>query len=376
MSRRVLAAVLVVNLAGATYVVVDRVDDSQPVAAVSSTTTARVAPPPSLTTVPVTTAAPTTAGSDSSPVTTVPPASPVATETVPAAPATAVTTPAPDRRVEGRGRLRPFRGLGTWVDVFDFSRRYMQEGEASPVVTPERVDEMADRGVRTLYIQASRDDPRTPGLLESPRVLGRFLVRAHARGMQVVAWYLPKKYDRRDLERLRAMREFRVQGQGFDAIGVDIEFRADVPDLAERNRRLVELSRRLREESGSLPLAAVVLPPVVTDIINPRYWPEFPWRELAPVYDAWLPMAYWTTRSAGSEWRDAHRYVTANVTMVRRHLGDLGAPVHPIGGIGDRATRADYRGFVRAARETGSIGASVYDFRTTAPAAWPILQRL
>ena len=35
----------------------------------------------------------------------------------------------------------------------------------------------------------------------------------------------------------------------------------------------------------------VVVPPVVTQILNRNYWPGFPWRELAGTYDVWMPMA-------------------------------------------------------------------------------------
>lgn len=343
MHRALLGVLVAANLIAAGYVLVDRVGDEAaagvPTTIGSTTTTA------------------TTSTTSSTTSTTTPPP----TTTAPVPPA-------------GTGRAAAFVGLGTWVDVFDFSPGYMQEGEPTPVVTPAGLDAMAAAGVQTLYIQASRDDERTPGILESPDVLGQFVVGAHARGMRVIAWYLPKKYDDGDLARFRAIRDFRAQGQGFDALGVDIEFRGDVPDTAERNRRLVDLSRRIRDEMGDLPVAAIVLPPVVTDIINLNFWPGFPWREIAPFYDVWMPMSYWTNRKPGSEWRDAERYTDANIAMVRQHLGDPAAPVHPIGGIGDVATAADYQGFVRAARRHGSSGWSVYDFRTTAAESWGALR--
>lgn len=295
------------------------------------------------------------------------------TTTTTTLPPTTTTTAAPAPVIPSIGRAGAFAGYGAWVDVFDFSPGYMQEGEPTPVVTPDSLDAMAAAGVTTLYIQASRDDPRTVGDLESPETLARFLTRAHALGMRVVAWYLPKNYDDGDLRRFRAIRDFRAEAQGFDAIGVDIEFRGNVPDVPERNRRLVDLSHRLRDESGDYPIAAIVLPPVVTDIINPNFWPAFPWQEIAPFYDAWMPMSYWTNRKASSEWRDAHRYTDANIAMVRQHLANPAAPVHPVGGIGDAATVADYQGFMDAVRAASSIGWSIYDWRTTAPDALAVL---
>jgi hypothetical protein len=171
------------------------------------------------------------------------------------------------------------------------------------------------------------------------------------------------------------MRDFRFEGHGFDGIGLDIEWRKDVPDHVERNARLVELSRRLRAAMGGAALSAIPPPPVIMEVVNPRFWPEFPWRELAPLYDVWMPMAYWTFRTQSSGYRDGYRYTAENVHRMRANLGLPNAPVHPIGGTDNRSTDDDYRGFVRASHETRSIGGSIYDFRTTPAQAWEILRR-
>src|SRR5437660_1550096 len=116
-------------------------------------------------------------------------------------------------------------------------------------------------GVKTLYLQAAKDDTRSPGDLVNPEILAPMLVRAHARGVKVVAWYLPKFYDLdSDMRRLLAVRDFRAEGQGFDGIGLDIEWRKDVPNDAERNARLVALSRRLRQAMGNAAISAIPLP--------------------------------------------------------------------------------------------------------------------
>ncbi|HVM39871.1 MAG TPA: hypothetical protein VM618_03705, partial [Acidimicrobiia bacterium] len=192
----------------------------------------------------------------------------------------------------------PYRGLGTWVDVFDFSARFARDGE--PTVTPDDVGRMAEQGIRTIYLQAGRDDEAVPGGIVDPDVVGEFLTRAHERGMAVVAWYLPEAYDFDDLLRVRALRDFEADGHRFDGIALDIEARSAVPDVAERNRRLVEFSRAVRSQIGDAALGAIVLPTVLLEVVNPDFWPDFPWRELAPVYDVWLPMAYWTDRTWAS----------------------------------------------------------------------------
>ena len=55
------------------------------------------------------------------------------------------------------------RGLGTWVDAFDYSPPYT--GPQRPV-TEANIDEMVAMGVHTMYLQAGRLDTRSPDLLE------------------------------------------------------------------------------------------------------------------------------------------------------------------------------------------------------------------
>jgi hypothetical protein len=266
--------------------------------------------------------------------------------------------------------LAPYDQSGTWVTRYRFSREF---AGANPPITPATVDTMADAGVDTVYLQAAVDDPRYPGLL-SPDLLGAFLTRAHGRGLQVVAWYLPHFTDvDADLRRLRAMVDFRASGQAFDAVAVDIED-LSVADVDTRNARLVDLSTRLAAVAPSVTLGAIVLPPVVTDVLSPTYWPRFPWRQLAPLYQVWLPMAYWSNRTAASGWRDAYRYTSENVTRVRGNLGEPCAAVSVIGGFGADLPASDYAAMARAAADRGAVGVSVFDWTTTPAPSWPPLR--
>lgn len=272
----------------------------------------------------------------------------------------------------GSGRadrsLDAYAGYGTWVDAYDFVPAYA--GEGAVAVTTADVDAMADAGVRTLFLQAAREDDRSPGPVVDPAVMAPLLVRAHQRGMLVVGWYLPKFADLDvDLEHLLAIDRFEVAGHRFDGIAVDIEWTEDVPDHVERGRRLVELSQRLREAVGDQALGAIVLPPVQIEVVNPAYWPSFPWRELAGLYDVWLPMSYWTFRSQESGYGDGYRYNEESTRRLRANLGRPEAPVHGIGGIGDEATDEQYEGFLRSLADTASIGGSVYDYATMTPEA-------
>ena len=268
--------------------------------------------------------------------------------------------------------ISAYRKLGAWVDVYDFAPAF-SGGSGAPQLSPTSVDAMAAAGIRTLYLQASMKSSRSTGILEAPNLLGQFLTRAHARGMQVVAWYLPTFTDvDADLQRLRAMRDFRAGGRGFDGIAVDIEWTEGVPDTARRNAALIELSRRFRAETGTA-IGAIVLPPVLLEVVNTHYWPRFPWKALEPYYDVWLPMAYWTDRTIASGYRDPQRYTTENIDRIRANLDVPNAAVHVIGGIGGSSTFAQYRRFVGAARQRGAVGISLYDYRITGASVWPIL---
>lgn len=283
------------------------------------------------------------------PATTQPP-----TTTTTVAPTTTTTTPPPASRFT----MEPYRGLGAWLDVYDWSTTF----SGSPV-GPEAVDLLAAHGTQTLYIQASKWN--SPTLVLEPERLQAFIDRAHHHGMSVVGWYLPTFEDPGlDRNRMNAIAAMPVDG-----LAIDLEAR-NVPDIAERNRRMVELSSAMRHDLPGAVLGAIPLEPVLMEDVNPSYWPSYPWAGLAPSFDVWLPMGYWTNRQASSPWRNAHTYTAANIDRIRAHIGQPEAPVHPIGGIGDKTTVDDLKAFLAAATERGSIGGSIYDYRTTQAPHW------
>jgi uncharacterized lipoprotein YddW (UPF0748 family) len=267
-----------------------------------------------------------------------------------------------------------FRGLGTWVDVYDYGPRFQGSG-GPPAVLPASVDDMARLGVRTLYLQAAQDDTRSQGPIVDRDLVGQFLRRAHRRGVRVVAWYLPHFADvQRDLRYVKALARFRSGGQRFDGIALDIEWTNDVKDADKRNRALVDLAQQSRDVVTDVPLGAVVLEPVLLEDVNPAFWPNFPWKKLQPSFDVWMPMSYWTNRSTASGWKDPFKYTNENIRRVRKNLDDPNARVSVIGGIADAASAGDWDGFVRAAQRQHAIGWSVYDYATTSSSAWPRLR--
>jgi len=280
-----------------------------------------------------------------------------------------------------------YAGLGAWLDAFDFSPAYSADG--TPPVDSTVVADMADNGVQTLYLQAARLDERSPDVLEDRWVLAEYLLRARQEGVAVVGWYLPFwGDDGADFGHLEAIADFSVLGLGFDGIGVDIEWNQDGLEPDERSARLVGLSRQLKDHVGDDPLGAIVMPPVLTEVVNPNFWPGFPWAELAPLYDAWLPMSYWSFRSEESGYGNGYTYNEESTRRLRNNIGDPDAIVHGIGGIGavpaseadsasePLATTDQLDGFVRSLSDTESVGGSIYDWLTQNEESRGEMQRL
>ena len=315
-----------------------------------TTTTSSTTTTTTSTTLPPTTAAPTTTAPPPPP----PPPAP--------APAIAAFDPATALQAPGAFTMDPYAGLGTWIDVYDWSETY-----GGGAVGLADIDRMASLGVQTVYIQATRWDADTP-LLEPERLLS-LINRARAKGMRVVAWYLPDLSDlNNDMQRLTAIASLPIDG-----LGIDIESRS-VEDVNARNQQILSLSAWLRSRLPGQVLSAIVLPPVIMEDVNPNYWPDYPWAGLAQYYDVWQPMSYWSVRR--DQWRDAYLYTATNIDRIREHIGNPQAVVHPIGGIGDESNSDDITAFDNAVFDRGCIGASLYDYRTTGDDLWPGLQQL
>ncbi|MDP1795383.1 MAG: hypothetical protein Q8K63_14690 [Acidimicrobiales bacterium] len=353
-------ALILLGVAGA-FVTPDRkttVTFAQPVrttttAATSTTSTSTTLPPPPPSTAPAP-AAPTTGA-------------PVVRAAAPATPTTALQ-PMPTLRTNAPivpGNPAAFGGFGAWIDVYDWSAEFTG---GKPGVGAAQIDHMADMGVQALYVQTAHH--KSPNDIVDPHLLRPILNRARARNMRIIAWYLPTLTDTvRDLNRLLASHAL-----GVDGMGVDIESR-NVSDVNERNKRLIDLSIAFRQRVPGVPIAAIPMPAVLMEVINPNYWPGFPYREIDAAYDAWMPMGYWTSRKSSSPYRDAYRYTAENIDRLRAQLDRNNVPVHPVGGIGDVSSAADMDGFHRAAAERSALGGSVYDYRTTQADHWSILQR-
>lgn len=265
----------------------------------------------------------------------------------------------------------PFAGLGTWVDVFDYAPRLQANG-ALPPFTAAAVDDVAALGVRTLYVQVANPDADPATKLTDAKELQAILDRAHKRGLQVVAWYLPSHVDpARDDEMIRRIAALRAGGDRIDGLGLDLES-SEVADIALRTRRAIAFAKAARRTAGaSMPIAAIVYPAVQLEQLNATLWPQFPYKQVNRFVDAWMPMAYFTYRDGAL--RNPVTYIDESVQLLRKRAGS-DVPVHVIGGIADQTTTNDIVDLRTAAKDTDAIGWSLYDYVTTGSAAWPYLR--
>lgn len=257
-----------------------------------------------------------------------------------------------------------FGGLGTWVDIFD-SAVY-----AAPERTAARI---AARGVQVVWAETANYNARED--VVKPTELGRLVDALHARGIRVVAWYLPGHVDQaRDVRRTLAMLSFQTPtGATFDGVALDVEA-TKLRNVALRSRRAVALARRLRSAAGETPLAIVPFNPRGLER-RPGTWPKFPWVELAEVADAFAPMAY--TGGALVGFDATYGYVTRAIRLLRAHTGRPDVPIHVAGGVANRLGKEELAGFAAAVEDDGgTIGVSLYDWSTTPTRAWPVLVEL
>jgi hypothetical protein len=257
-----------------------------------------------------------------------------------------------------------YRGLGTWVDLYDV------RAWDDPVAA---VDDMQAHGVHTLFLETSNYGWSTD--LNRPDAMGALIEAAHARGMKVVAWYLPGFKDpARDWTRVKAALDFRsASGQKFDSFTLDIEA-SIVKDVGTRTTRLAALSRRLRAAVGTRYALGACIPSPAGMADNATYWPQFPYKTLAGIYDVFVPMGYYTYHGDG--YANAYRDTLDNIRIIREQTGQPTVPIHVIGGDATKSSLTETTAYVRALRQSGALGGSLYDWASTSAADWQALQNV
>ena len=270
------------------------------------------------------------------------------------------------------GDISMFSGVGSWIEHWD------KNSFDDPLFA---VEKLASQKVRTLYLQSGNSStPKSKdGDLFRPDALRQFIASAHAKGIRVVAWYLPSLEDLQlDFRRIAAAIDFKVfGGRGFDGFALDIESSKVTPS-AERSKRLLELARAIRKRVGeNYPLGAIIPAPRGIELAE-DYWPQFPYKELNSLFDVIMPMSYFTYRTKphndsqpsylGED--GAFNYTSENIAIIRRETDDPEVPIHCLGGVADKVDDNEMKGFIGAITDSEILGASLYNFRFTTDAHW------
>lgn len=250
-----------------------------------------------------------------------------------------------------------FGGIGAWVDIYDDALW------ADPSGT---VAIMKANGVRTLYLETCNSGCKHD--IHRPETVSKWLHAAHASGIRVVAWYLPEFDDmEKDSRRSLAAIAFRTEaGHSFDGFALDIESRIVTP-VKRRNRRILELSRQLREVvGGRYPLGAITIPWFY------EWGGPFPYAGLNQIYDVFLPMIYFGGRGNGV--KTARVNTARNIQQIREATGSQTTPIHAIGGVADDLNGREVGAFVQTAERRHALGVSLYDFSTSGSEDWEKLR--
>jgi hypothetical protein len=284
------------------------------------------------------------------------------------------TKPKPRAKAEVHAPIAPsaparqtksvFTGLGAWVDLFDVG-----------VIPLDRtIATLRANGVHTLYLESG--ESTTPGPVRAD--VGPWLAAAHHAGIKVVAWYLPHYSNVAwDVHRTVATAHYQFQGERFDGVGVDIEYKGAVRNNAVWNHRVaVHLDLVRRALGPHYPLASIPPPPLQM-AVAPASWAGFPWRSLAHSSSEIMLMSYWSFR-LGCPQKPvfcAYEFTRSNVLLTRQ-LTSNRVPIHIIGGVADRISGSALKAFIQGAIDAGADGASIYDVATTKRGWWVALRAL
>jgi len=297
---------------------------------------------------------------------------------IPLPPLPALVFPSAPAAAPAASGLDAYRGLGAWVDLYGYGRA----GNPAPEAL---VAGMAQRGVRTLYVQTAR---WTSGAdIDHTGELGRFLDAAHARGLKVVGWYLGGFGDLgTEVRRSMAVLQFASpSGQRFDGFAADIEDRNALGhDQSRFNNGIAAYAAQLRSAAGAGTTLGAIVPDARNNDRAPAYWAGFPWQSIGANFDVVLPMAYWSVtknpRTCLSQQMDAAGYLRQVIDETQALMG-RSRPMAPAGGVATCDTLEEVTQYVGILMQKGALGGGLYDFpaleaRPDRDALWGQLVRL
>ena len=193
----------------------------------------------------------------------------------------------------------------------------------------------------------------------------------HARHIAVVAWYLPALTDPAvDLRRALAAARFVSLTASASTRSRSTSRRASCGMLASGRAACWRSRRACAPQSAGLS-ARSDHPLAGRDEEAQALLARVPVRGLARQYDAFVPMAYYSSRMHTPPRSPATRS-GASRSSARRAAGRAADPL--IGGMASPTSTSEATAFVRTIVSCGVAGFSLYDYSGTKPALWRVLQ--
>jgi len=256
--------------------------------------------------------------------------------------------------------LAPLRGVGMWLTYPS-----LRQTSAAALVATARA-----AGLAHLYVEVGLSGA---GFYGAPG-LAALLPAAHRAGLAVIAWVYPFLRDLpADLAlSVAAVRYVAPSGDRPDGLLADVEENMD-------EGAVHAYGQLLRAALGSRTLLAIATYP-------PQALPgaAYPFASAALNWDAIVPMDYWHTSARRYSPAEVYQYVRESVAGIRART----RPAMPVAVIGqmfdafsDRSTAqapsaAEILACAAAARDSGVLGLSFFEWRHASAEEWRLLAAL
>lgn len=241
-------------------------------------------------------------------------------------------------------------GKGIWVNIWNY---------------PENPDlyceYMKSKGVDTIWLQISRS---TTAAIVHPKKLNQILKSAHARKIKVIGWTYPylNKPNSDARKFIYAAKYKTPDGDMLDALAADIEETTNA-------RAIQTFSNVLRRNLGpDYPLIAITFSPVLKRAEPSHY----AWKTVGANFDILAPMTYWTAYKKYRSQQGAYNFTALTIKRLKEYTGNSNVKIHLIGDA-QKTSNSEISGFIKAAKDHGIQGISLYPWHKPTPSQVTLL---
>jgi hypothetical protein len=266
-------------------------------------------------------------------------------------------------RIDGIPIAKSLSGKGMWLPL-----PLLDLAEPSSIVSAAQA-----LGLTHVYLEVGSSN----GGFYGRKGADRFLAAAHKAGLKVIGWMLTSLDSVPvDVQLCSSIATYRTpSGDSFDGIAPDVEYNMYADDVRT-------FSEILRTRLGANHLIVGVIYPAGSWIGQQHPVAGI----LSRSFNALAPMAYWHESKDDFTHEDVYRFISKSVADVRAAVGSSTYPVAVIaqgydsfGRNGSGVTSpsgAEALGAISAARDSGAIGLSFFQWGTMTPDEWASLKTI